>query len=165
MQIIVLFIGIAILAVVAHGDVRTRRIPNEFIVGLLVLAAFRMALAGDPSPALYTLMAGAVLLVATFLLFWRGVLGGGDVKLMTAVALLVGYRDLFAFLFVMSVCGALVALAVLAVDRFGFRPMPYPQTTPVLEHQEVPAQLTVPYGVAIAVAGIASLLVQTFQPG
>jgi prepilin peptidase CpaA len=94
-------------------------------------------------------------------LFWRGLLGGGDVKLMTATGLLIGYHDLFQFLFVMSISGALVALAVLSRDRFGRRAI----TSPAAEHQNPPARLTVPYGVAIAAAGIVTLLVQSLPLG
>jgi len=160
LQLIVLILGIGMFAVVAYGDIRTRRIPNEFIVAILALAAFRIAIDGDPLAGLYTLAAASALFVATFLLFWRGLLGGGDVKLIGATALLIGYHNFFEFLFVMSISGALVAVAVLARDRLGLRRA----TTPAQEEQEVPeetrARLTVPYGVAIAAAGIVVLLVQ-----
>jgi prepilin peptidase CpaA len=158
LQLIVLFLGIGIFAVVAYRDIRTRRIPNEMIVAILALAAFRIAIEGDPRAGLYTLTAAAALFVATFLLFWRGLLGGGDVKLIGATALLIGYHNFFEFLFVMSVSGALIAVAVLARDRLGLRRA----TTPGLEEQEAQARLTVPYGVAIAAAGIVVLLVQYF---
>jgi prepilin peptidase CpaA len=161
LQTAVLLIGICIFAVVAYGDIRTRRIPNEFVIAILALAAFRIAVVGDRIAALYTLAAGVALFAATFLLFWRGFLGGGDVKLMTATALLIGYHDLFQFLFVMSVSGALVALAVLSRDRLGRRDV----TASVPEDRETSARLTVPYGVAIAAAGIVTLLVQSFPPG
>jgi prepilin peptidase CpaA len=140
------------------SSIRTRRIPNELVVAILALAAFRIALAGDPSGALYTLAASVALFIATFLLFWRGLLGGGDVKLIGATGLLVGYHSFFEFLFVMSVSGALVAVAILARNRLGLRRA----TTPTLEEQEAQARLTVPYGVAIAAAGIVVLLVQYF---
>jgi prepilin peptidase CpaA len=161
LQTLVLLLGICIFAVVAYGDIRTRRIPNELVVAILALAAFRIALVGDPTAALYTLGAGIALFTATFLLFWRGLLGGGDVKLMTATGLLIGYHDLFQFLFVMSISGALVALAVVSRDRLGRRAV----TSPAPEDQEPAARLTVPYGVAIAAAGIVTLLVQSFPPG
>ena len=160
MQLIILVIGLAIFGAVAYGDIRTRRIPNELIVAILALAAFRIAVDGDPRAGLYTLAAAAVLFVATFLLFWRGFLGGGDVKLIGATALLIGYHSFFEFLFVMSISGALVAVAVLARDRLGLRRA----TTPPLEAQEAQARLTVPYGVAIAAAGIVVLLVQYLPP-
>lgn len=163
MQILVLILGVCIFAVVAYGDIRTRRIPNELVVAILTLAAFRIALAGDPSAALYTLAASVALFAATFLLFWRGLLGGGDVKLLVATGFLIGYHDLFQFLFVMSICGALVALAVVAHNRLGGA-----AAAAALEDQEPPeppARLTVPYGVAISVAGIVTLLAQSFPPG
>ena len=159
-NLIVLF-GICIFAAVAYSDIRTRQIPNELVIGILALAAFRIALSGDPSAAIYTLAASTALFVATFLLFWRGLLGGGDVKLMVATGFLIGYHDLFQFLFVMSVSGALVALAVLARNKFRVSPA----SAPPVEHPEPPARLTVPYGVAIAAAGIVTLLVQSFSPG
>jgi prepilin peptidase CpaA len=161
LQLVVLLLGICIFAAVAYGDIRTRRIPNELIVAILALASCRIALAGDPSAALYTLAASVALFVATFLLFWRGLLGGGDVKLIVATGFLIGYHDFFQFLFVMSVCGALVALAVLARNRLG----PHPEIAPALEHRETSARLTIPYGVAIAAAGIVTLVVQSFPPG
>jgi prepilin peptidase CpaA len=161
LHLIVLILGICIFAVVAYGDIRTRRIPNEMIVAILVLAAFRIAIDGDPRAGLFTLGASATLFVSTFLLFWRGLLGGGDVKLIGATALLVGYHNLFEFLFVMSVSGALIAVAVLARDRLGRRRA----TAPATEDQEKSARLTVPYGVAIAAAGMVSLLVQYFPSG
>jgi len=166
LQMMILLLGIGIFSFVAYGDIRTRRIPNEFIVGILALAAFRMALTGTPSSALYTLAASAALFVGTFLLFWRGLLGGGDVKLIGAAALLVGYHELFEFLVVMSVSGALIALAIVARDRLGLRRLATPAAEgPVPEDQETPARLTVPYGVAIAAAGVISLLAQTLRTG
>ena|SRR6266436_2777771 len=161
LQILVLLLGIGIFAVVAYGDIRTRRIPNELVVAILALAAFRIAISGDPTAALYTLVATAALSVATFLLFWRGLLGGGDVKLMVATGFLVGYHDVLGFLFVMSMSGGLMAVAIVAGDRLRGRPV----AIPAPEEQKIPARLTVPYGVAIAAAGIVTLLVQSFPPG
>jgi prepilin peptidase CpaA len=161
LQLAILLVGTCLFAIVAYPDIRTRRIRNEFILGILILAAIRLALAADPIASVYTLAASTALFVATFLLFWRGLLGGGDVKLLVVTGLLIGYHNLFEFLFVMSVCGALVAVAVLARNRFGLQPV----TTPNSEQQETPARLTVPYGVAIAAAGIVTLFVQYFPPG
>ena len=163
MHTVIFFLGAGIFAFVAISDFRTRRIPNGFIVAILLLAALRMAITGTPTGALYTLLASAAVFVATFLLFWRGLLGGGDVKLLVATGFLIGYHDLFQFLFVMSICGALVALAVVAHNRLGVA-----AAAGALEHQEPPeppARLTVPYGVAISLAGIVTLLAQSFPPG
>jgi prepilin peptidase CpaA len=75
-------------------------------------------------------------------------IGGGDAKLIAATALLVGYHDLFNFLLLMSVCGALLSLAILLMHRSPTAAAPK-------------ARLPVPYGVAIAAGGGVTLL---FQP-
>jgi prepilin peptidase CpaA len=160
-QMVILLFAIGIYGVAAYADIRTRRIPNELVVGILALATLRIAFAADPTAALYTLVAGATLFVATFLLFWRGLLGGGDVKLIVATGFLIGYHDILGFLTVMSMSGALIAVAMLAGDRLGWRRV----ATPAQERNEKPARLTVPYGVAIAAAGTTTLLLQYFQPG
>jgi prepilin peptidase CpaA len=166
LQTAIFFLGASIFAFVAISDFRTRRIPNGFIVAILLLAAFRMALTANPTGALYTLLASAGVFAATFLLFWRGLLGGGDVKLIGATGLLIGYHDLFEFLFVMSICGALIAIAIFAGDRLGLQPMSRLGTTLAEQKQpEPPDRLTVPYGIAIALAATFTLYVQSTFAG
>jgi prepilin peptidase CpaA len=159
---VLLSIGVGLLAVAAYGDVQTRRIPNALAATVAAVGLVRIAVTGDFSAALYTLAASAAVFVTTFLLFWRGLIGGGDVKLMAAAVLLVGYHDLIAFLFVMSICGALIALAILVTHKLALQRATAP---PVQTPPDPPAKLTVPYGVAIAAAGIFTLLVQTFVLG
>ena len=125
-------------------------------------------LAGDPSAPLYTLGAAAVVFAAMFLLFRRGLVGGGDVKLLTAAALLIGYRDLLGFLFLMSLCGAVISLAILVVDKLVplLRRSPRPGMLAVAEKSwRTPERLNVPYGVAIATAGIVILALQSSIAG
>ena len=166
MQSVIFFLAAGIFAFVAISDFRTRRIPNGFIVAILLLAALRMALTGTPTGALYTLLASAAVFVATFLLFWRGLLGGGDVKLIGATGLLIGYHDLFEFLFVMSICGALMAVAIFAGDRLGLPPISRAGTMPAQRgHPEPTGRLTVPYGIAIALAATFTLYIQSTFAG
>ena len=166
MQSVIFFLAAGIFAFVAISDFRTRRIPNGFIVAILLLAALRMALTGTPTGALYTLLASAAVFVATFLLFWRGLLGGGDVKLIGATGLLIGYHDLFEFLFVMSICGALMAVAIFAGDRLGLPPRSRSGALPLeVDHREPTDRLTVPYGIAIALAATFTLYIQSTFTG
>jgi len=144
-----LLLGIALFVAAAYGDVRTLRIPNALVAAVAVLGVVRLIMIGDLSTALYTACASVVVLVLVFLLFWRGLVGGGDAKLITAATLLVGYHDLFHFLVLMSICGVLVTLAVLVTHRSSAK-QPQPK-----------ARLAVPYGVAIAGGGIVTLLFQT----
>ena len=151
--------AIGVLAVIAHVDVRTRRIPNGLAATIAILGLVRMILDGHPIAAAHTLEASAVVFAVAFLLFWRGVLGGGDAKLVAATALLVGYHDLLNFLFLMSLCGGALALAILARDKLRLQRWHTPRSTvgPIA----LPAQSTVPYGVAIAAAGAITLILQT----
>ena len=98
------------------SDVRTRRIPNLVSVGGLVLALALRAVPGGPAlgEGLGAASLGFVFAVPFFL---AGGLGGGDVKLMTAVAAFLGLDRLLAGLLVMALVG--VAMALLAVARKG----------------------------------------------
>jgi Flp pilus assembly protein protease CpaA len=194
MQTVVLIFATGLFAVVAYGDVRTRRIPNGLVYAIAVLALVRMIAAGDLASAGYTLVAASLTLVTGFVLFWRGMLGGGDAKLLAATVLLVGHRELFDFLLVMSIFGGFLAIAVLTADRLG----PWLQLVPVtmgvygvpvrfavrlrerLDHWlcQIPpgtvgvsegwgsaSRRSVPYGVAIAAAAVLILVLQTSRTG
>jgi prepilin peptidase CpaA len=101
---------------------------------------------------------------SAFLLFSCGVLGGGDAKLVAAMTLLIGYHDLFAFLFLMSLCGGALGLTILVRDKLRLRlwSASHPAKMPLpTEATAALARPTVPYGVAIAAAGIITLILET----
>jgi prepilin peptidase CpaA len=143
-QTIISVVGITLFIVAAYSDVKTFRIPNLLVATVAWLGVTRLIVIGDPHVALYTVGASFALLVAGFVLFWQGFIGGGDAKLMTAAALLVGYNDLLSFLVFISICGALIALAAL-----------------VTRARQKATTLYIPYGVAIATAGSVTLLFQS----
>ena len=167
MQTAVRFAAIGMLVIIAYGDVRTRRIPNVLAAAIAMLGLVRIILAGDSIAAGYTLVAGTAIFATAFLLFWCGALGGGDAKLIAAMALLVGYQDVLGFLFLMSLCGGALALAILAREKLGpltscfSRPTSIRVATRILGSVAEPARSTVPYGVAIAAAGIIILVLET----
>lgn len=162
MQAAVISIATGILGIVAYYDLLTRRIPNTLSIAILALGMIRMALAADPVAVCHTLADTTLILVATFLLFWRGMIGGGDAKLIAAMTLLVGHHNLLGFLFLMSLFGGVLALLVLARDKLGpklVRSSSAVNSTWSPEHE--PAALgksTVPYGLAIAAAGVFTLI-------
>jgi prepilin peptidase CpaA len=164
MQTAILIVGLGVLAVIAYGDMRSRRIPNALSLAIAILGLLRIMLVHDPVTAGHTLAAGAAIFIAAFLLFWYGVIGGGDAKLVAATALLVGYHDLFGFLLLMSLCGGVLALAGLAAERFdlSFRRRPRgPHVSSIGQNDRYRVGLkasTVPYGVAIATAGVITLI-------
>jgi prepilin peptidase CpaA len=163
---IIVAVGIGILLAIAYGDVRTRRIPNVLAAAIAMLGLARMMLAANSIEAGYTLVASVAVFTAGFLLFWGGVFGGGDAKLIGAVALLISFHDLFEFFLLMSVCGGALAFGILARNRF--RPHRLhlsqkaiaPFTMQCAGGSRPSARPTVPYGVAIAAAGIVMLILR-----
>ena len=136
----------------AVGDAWSYRIPNRLPAllagGFAVLASFQ-----PPAFVVGGLLTGLGVLAAGSLLFSRGLMGGGDVKLLSATALWCGPALLAPFALVTSVAGAALALTMLSPLR---RLLPPP-----------PARLAVaggggaslgrqpmPFGVAIAVGGL-----------
>lgn len=167
-QTVVLIVGMGILAVIAYGDVRARRIPNVLSLAIAMLGLLRIILLHDPVAGAHTLTAAAAIFVAAFLLFWHGAIGGGDAKLVAATALFVGYHNLFGFLFLMSVCGGTLAVVMLARHTLRLRlwlPSRRAGIPSTAERIAAPAWPTVPYGVAIAAAGVVTLILDTSFAG
>jgi prepilin peptidase CpaA len=169
-QTAILVVAVGILTVVVERDVRTRHIPNELAWAIAVLGLLRLIIAHEQVSAILTLGAAVAVFAAAFFLFWRSVLGGGDVKLVAATALLVGHHDLSRFLILMSLCGAALALLILAQGRLGLRLWQISRcqtldTEMAVESREaLPGQSTVPYGAAISAAGAMMLVLQTSFP-
>jgi len=156
LQTIITLVGIALFIVVAYSDFKTFRIPNFLVAAVALLGVTRLIVNGDPSIALYTVGASAALLVIGFLLFWQGIVGGGDAKLITAAALLVGYHDLFGFLASMGIAGAVISLVALVMQWSSRQVI---VASP--DQQQPKAKLYVPYGVAIATSGGVTLFFQS----
>jgi prepilin peptidase CpaA len=159
MQTTVIFLALGTLVTIAYSDVHTRRIPNVLVGAIAALGLVRITFAGDMTAASNTFIAAAVVFAIGLLLFWSDVLGGGDAKLLAAMALLVGSQDLFCFLFFMSMCGGILALAILIRDKLRtehwglLRYSKTPSATCSAANFTEPIRSTVPYGVAITVAG------------
>lgn len=124
----------------AWGDIRTRIIPNWLNAAVALLApAWWWAEGLSPWPQIAILIAGAAVVFALFTAaFAFGMMGGGDVKLLTALALWFGGPALLHLLMVMALAGGVVTLGTLALHAARHRP----------------GRPEIPYGVAIAVAGL-----------
>ena len=163
-QTIIAVLAMGAFIAAAFVDVRRRRIPNalSYLIGSLGL--LRILLAGDPVTGGWTLAVAAGVLVIAFMFFWGGTFGGGDAKLLTGAVLLIGYDDLFSFIFLMSLFGAVLAIAILIGDRLiprlrrVRRQAPVPDATAAGTRRDV--WPTVPYGVAISAAGMIILVLQ-----
>ena len=153
-----------LLAAIAYGDVRFRRIPNELSLAVALLGLGRLLLTNNSVAARYTLTGGLLTFAVTFFLFSREVIGGGDAKLIPAMALLIGHQQLLNFLMLMSIIGGLLGLVMLASPRFS--PVAHRVRKLAAGAADITTDLsgrrtektTVPYGVAIAAAGAITLL-------
>ena len=138
-------LGLLAALLVAAGvqDVRSREIANwknAAIAGLAPLWWWAQGLTLWPDVAIQLALALAVF-AAFAAAFARGWMGGGDVKMIGALALWLPFAPLVWMLLVMSMVGGALTLAMVAVRW--------------LRRQS--AQPEVPYGVAIAIAGLAAL--------
>ena len=143
------------LAYAAIRDLASYEIPNW--LSLAIAADFlAAALAGSPDLAVigWHLSAGLAVLLVGALLFARGMLGGGDAKLLAACAVWVGWSGLPQFFLVVSVAGGLLALLILCFRRAGL-PRSWAQRAWILRlHSD---EKGIPYGVAIGVGGVLML--------
>ena len=121
-------------------DLKSRTIPNELcIAGALLAIPFWWAsgLALWPDVALQ--VGVAALVFALFAVaFAIGAMGGGDVKLVSAIALWLPWPAVLAMLVLMSLAGGALTLAMVIRHRLARRE----------------AALEIPYGVAIAFGGL-----------
>ena len=121
-------------------DLRTRTIPNWLNLAIALGAvAFWVAVGLPVWPEV------ALRLAVAFVTFWvfaaafaMGAMGGGDVKLIAALALWLPWQAVLALIFLMSIAGGVLTLAYLIRHRLAKRE----------------EKLEIPYGVAIAFGGL-----------
>jgi prepilin peptidase CpaA len=146
-------LGFALLLLLAAWtDAARFTIPN-WIPGAMI-ALWLVA-----SPFLALGWAGAGLSLATFALvlglglaLWApGWLGGGDVKLIAAVALWFGWPDVLAFVLYAAAAGGLLALVLIALRRVS--PM-LPVSAEALGKTALAQGAPAPYAIAIAAGSL-----------
>lgn len=148
------FIGGQLLA--ATSDAATMRIPNALILCLLGGFALSAALSQPDWTELAARTAvGLLILAGGVILFARGWMGGGDVKLLAVSGLWLGPVATPAFLILTALLGGLLTLVVVACHATGARHIAGLRIAAL--RGPVPR---VPYGIAIAMAAIAVLFLQ-----
>ncbi len=133
----ILYLGVVLLFIAAYGDVMTLRIPNLLVAAVALLGIIRLAVIDNIKIALYTAGVSFLVFIAGAVMFAHGFIGGGDVKLITAAVLLIGYRDSIGFLLLLVIFGAVQYVIA-----------------------GTAASATIPLGVAIAIAGSIMLLIR-----
>lgn len=131
---------VGLLVAAALSDLRRRHIANRLCLAVALLAVPYWLAVEPHHPAVRLAVQLALALaigVVLFGAFAANLLGGGDVKLLTALALWLPPASLARALLIAAMAGGALGLAILILARRRI------------------AEPTVPYGVAIAVAGIA----------
>jgi prepilin peptidase CpaA len=144
------FLGL--LAWAAWSDIRDYRIPNALVGALLVLFVLALASGLVPRNNIPTHLAtGALALLLGLALFHVNWIGGGDAKLFAVLALWAGGPEVIRLAFVMALVGGALSALILLRARFDASKKAPPASAATGEGNPVPK---VPYGVAIAVAGL-----------
>ncbi|KRB86120.1 peptidase [Sphingomonas sp. Root710] len=129
-----------LLLMAAWTDIKTRTISNELNAAIALLAVGFWWVAGEslwPDVAIRVAIAlGLFLFFAV--LFILKMMGGGDVKMIAALALWLPFNALMSMLTVMALAGGVITVFLLVRQRW----------RPNAVRPEVP------YGVAIAIGGL-----------
>lgn len=157
--------SILVYVSVIGSDLFYRTIPDFLPVSIVAIAILRWTISLQISDALWTIGTAALVFAAGALFFARGWFGGGDVKLVSATALLVGFEDTLPFLLWMALAGGVLSVLVLVWD-FAHRRRVRPDAgaDPAMDADgAIGRPVSVPYGVAIAVSAILILFPQLDQ--
>ncbi|MFK4723634.1 prepilin peptidase CpaA [Bradyrhizobium niftali] len=159
------FLEILLLLYVATTDIATRLIRNEICLALAILGiAGQLA---NPMQVAQSLIVVAILFLLLFGIYQLGKIGGGDVKLLVALAIGLPLTGVIQLLTVTALAGGVLALVHLMM-----RLLPYPKLAPAgsslvrrvyaVERWRHLRHAPLPYGVAIACGGIWTIFSEGF---
>lgn len=139
-QILLLSMLTVLLVAAAVTDIRSRIISNRLNIAIATLAPLYWLATGIPAwPDMALQFALGIGIFGVFAaLFALGLMGGGDVKLLAAVALWFPWQAIGMLLLIMAMIGGVVTVITLVHHRMSQRL----------------GQPEVPYGVAISLAAM-----------
>lgn len=151
------FFEILLLLYVATIDVATRLIRNEICLALALLGIVGQLV--SPMQAVQSLIVATILFLLLLVIYTRGWMGGGDVKLLVALAVGLPLTGVIQLLTITALAGGVLALVHLMM-----RSLPNPRLAPAgsslmrrvyaIERWRHLRHAPLPYGVAIACGGI-----------
>ena len=155
---VILIIFPVLLIYAALGDIRNLRIPN-WLNGLIFAAFFPVALIlGMPLEMIpWHLLSFAVALALGITLFSFGFIGGGDGKMLAAVAVWFGWSDpLITFIIFTALAGGLQSLAHFAWKIVSMEYSVWGKEG-ALKKKVLAQKMELPYGLAIAAGGLLTM--------
>jgi prepilin peptidase CpaA len=161
-QVILWTAGIAMLAAGAGTDLKNRIIPNELVLAV-ALCGIGLRLASEPRLIWLSLLAAVIVFCAFGILSHYHMIGGGDLKLITAVTLFVPPNRAGELLTGIVLSGGVLSCIYLAL-RYAFKRgwlSPFGATRPPgrlaqtikTERTRILTDNTMPYAVAV-LAGV-----------
>lgn len=164
-EMLILALHCAVFAAVvlaAYEDVRFMRIRNN--IALAVVALFLPMLVLLPlNEVIAHLVTGGVIFAICAALFFAGLFGGGDAKLLGAVALWPTLHEVPAFLMIMTITGGVLAILAIVLKKSKFLDELKVKNPKLFGPEEgwlaslSRGETVVPYGVAIAVATVVTV--------
>lgn len=148
--------AVLVFLAAAGRDLGWRLVDNRLVVILLLLWGAQAASTGTEWTAILLHMAiGLLAFGITLALYLPGWMGGGDVKLAAAVFLWAGPQHGLAVLVVVTLAGAVVAVAGMVARILTRLPLPGWAGRGL---GLISTERGVPYGLALALGGIAAAL-------
>ncbi len=143
-------------AIAAFYDVWKFVIPNTVSLAVILLFFATVPFVDGPVDWLSHLGAALAVLLVGMVVYRLGYMGAGDVKLMAAVSLWVGFGELMGYVMIVAICGGGLAALLWGLRRLIIGLLTYVLASPgqitlprvlILDEQ-------IPYGVAIAAAAV-----------
>ncbi|MBY0422474.1 MAG: prepilin peptidase [Parvularculaceae bacterium] len=151
-SVILMAVYPAALLIAAANDLFEFKIPNWISIVLVVAYVAAGLVLGAPTDVfLGGLLIGAGALVLGFVLFAFRIFGGGDAKLLAALAPWLGVSAAFQGVVNIAFAGGIVAMALIIFRRTPVIPL-YARSAWLLQLHE--RRKEIPYGIAIAAGGL-----------
>ncbi len=136
-------------------DLTQFRIPNAISLGIVGLFLIKLGAEAGTLPLLSHLVLASCMLVLGFFAFVARVLGGGDAKLIAALALWFGPAYFLDFITIMAIAGGVLALFLMLLRRPALvqarHGSPNPTSSP---HPLLQPDKPIPYALPIAFAAL-----------
>jgi prepilin peptidase CpaA len=155
-------VWVSLVALAAVFDVAELRIPNRITAAIAALYPAHVVATGNLADVSAAIGVAAVVFICGALLFRTGTMGGGDVKLITVIALWAGPYGTLPFLLVTALAGGIMALLMTTSARFALA-----QTFEMFGAdvaRERVLGIHVPYGVAIALGAWVAVAPSVLRP-
>ena len=162
MHTILVLIFACLLLYAAYCDLRRFEIPNAVPLALLVLFPLFAATSATEIPLVATPIVAIVIFGVGILLFAKGIMGAGDVKLLAAASLWIGPSHCFDFVTATAAIGGILGLVLLTgLGRALFDRMRTASACATARSWGF--RRPMPYGVAISAGALLTLLYPAFS--